>query len=199
MESQLQNPDFRNNPENIHRCIWDSQCKYFFFYCWDTNSINILSCPSNDFISVWEILIAWLSDSVRECFFFTGEHYHASFQHQQTTVQIWILMMQCFIWILGLFIQCYGVVDEPNFCQSFVPVLHTSGQIILKCLSKQVLCSSRVIWAVSLKDVFRRKWCSAKPRHHFAYQWLDNVKMNKYAKFYPKFTMWLKSKSEHFH
>ena len=28
----------------------------------------------------------------------------------------------------------------------------------------------------------RPKWCSAKPRHRFAYQWLDNVKINKYAK-----------------
>ena len=26
---------------------------------------------------------------------------------------------------------------------------------------------------------------SAKPRHHFAYKWLDNIKINKYAKFDP--------------
>ena len=40
---------------------------------------------------------------------------------------------------------------------------------------------------------------SAKPRHRLAYQWLDNVKMYKYAKFDSNIrTMWFKS-YEHFH
>ena len=32
---------------------------------------------------------------------------------------------------------------------------------------------------------FLRFKCYQQPRHHFAYQWLDNVKINKYAKFDP--------------
>ena len=34
------------------------------------------------------------------------------------------------------------------------------------------------LWAFSLKDLYRPKWCSAEPCHHFAYQWLDNFKIN---------------------
>ena len=30
-----------------------------------------------------------------------------------------------------------------------------------------------------LKDLDRPKWCSAKLRHRFAYQWLDKVKIKK--------------------
>ena len=41
-------------------------------------------------------------------------------------------------------------------------------------------------------DLDRPDWCSAKPRHRFAYQCLDNVKMYKYA-----YTMRFKS-YEHF-
>ena len=29
------------------------------------------------------------------------------------------------------------------------------------------------------------QWCSAKPRRRFGYQWLDNVTINKYAKYDP--------------
>ena len=32
-------------------------------------------------------------------------------------------------------------------------------------------------------DSFLRFNFSQQPRHHFSYQWLDNVKINKYAKF----------------
>ena len=34
----------------------------------------------------------------------------------------------------------------------------------------------------SLKDLDQSDRCSAKSRHRFAYQWLDNVKMYKKAK-----------------
>ena len=34
------------------------------------------------------------------------------------------------------------------------------------------------LWAFSLKDLDWPKCCSANPRHHFAYQWLDNIKIN---------------------
>ena len=47
-----------------------------------------------------------------------------------------------------------------------------------------IRCGSRIM-NIFTKFLDRPKFCSAKPRHHFAYQWLDNVEMNKYAKFYP--------------
>ena len=31
--------------------------------------------------------------------------------------------------------------------------------------------------SISLKGIGQLKWCMAKPRHPFAYQWLDNVKI----------------------
>ena len=43
----------------------------------------------------------------------------------------------------------------------------------------------QVLLAFSLKDLNLPKWFSIKPRHFFAYQWLDNVRINKYAKFDP--------------
>ena len=40
-------------------------------------------------------------------------------------------------------------------------------------------------WAFSLKYLDRPKLMLGKPRHRFAYKWLDNIKINKYAKFDP--------------
>ena len=45
-----------------------------------------------------------------------------------------------------------------------------------------IWCCARVI-SILLKYLDWQKWCSSKPCHHFAYQWLDNVKINKYPKF----------------
>ena len=33
----------------------------------------------------------------------------------------------------------------------------------------------------SYEHLDRPNWCSTKPLHHFAYRWLDNVRINKYA------------------
>ena len=67
----------------------------------------------------------------------------------------------------------------------------------LKCISMQYLIkiyrAVQELWAFSLKDLDRLKWCSAKPHRRFAYQWLNNVKINKYAKFDPNITIWFKS------
>ena len=39
--------------------------------------------------------------------------------------------------------------------------------------------------AISLKDLDLQKRCLINPSHGFVYQWLDNVKINRYAKFDP--------------
>ena len=44
---------------------------------------------------------------------------------------------------------------------------------------------------------FLRFEFSQQPLHHFAHQWLDNVKINTYAKFDPNITCG--SRYEHFH
>ena len=43
---------------------------------------------------------------------------------------------------------------------------------------RQIFCSR----VMSIFTFDRPKWYSVKPRHRFAYQWLDNLKINKYAK-----------------
>ena len=72
---------------------------------------------------------------------------------------------------------------------SLITTLHTCVSIMLKCISMQNLIKTynavQELWAFSLKDLNWPKWCSAKPRHPFAYQWLDNIRINKYAKFAP--------------
>ena len=57
------------------------------------------------------------------------------------------------------------------FRQSFVHVMHTCGQTMLKCISKEKYDQN-----IACKF-------SNQPHQSFAYQWLDNVKINKYAKF----------------
>ena len=71
--------------------------------------------------------------------------------------------------------------------QSHATVLHTSVSKILKCLQNiiKIYCAVQELRAFSLKYRDRPNWCSAKPHHHFAYQWLENVKIDKYAKFDP--------------
>ena len=60
--------------------------------------------------------------------------------------------------------------------QSLVTVLHSSVSTMLKFISIQNLIKIyglvQEYWAFSLKDLDQPKRCSAKPRHHFAYQWL---------------------------
>ena len=71
--------------------------------------------------------------------------------------------------------------------QSYVTVLHTSFSTILKCISMynliKIYDAAEELWAFSLKYLDWPKRCSAKPRHRFAYQRLDNVKIDIYAKF----------------
>ena len=70
--------------------------------------------------------------------------------------------------------------------QSLVTVLHGNGWTILKYISiqnfKQIYHGVQELWAFSLQELDRPKWCSAKPRHRFAWQWMDNVKVH-YTKF----------------
>ena len=60
---------------------------------------------------------------------------------------------------------------------------------MLKCLSMQIWLkiyyAVQELWTFSLKYLNQLKCCLAKPCHHFEYQWLDNVNINKYAKFDP--------------
>ena len=35
----------------------------------------------------------------------------------------------------------------------------------------------------NMHNPWHAKWCSAKPRHRFALQWLDNVKVHKFTKY----------------
>ena len=75
--------------------------------------------------------------------------------------------------------------NDPR--QSLVTVLHGSGWTMLKYISiqnlKWIYHGVQELWAFSLKELDRPKWCSTKPRHRFAWQWLDNVKIHKYTKF----------------
>ena len=71
---------------------------------------------------------------------------------------------------------------------------------MLKCISMQNLINLYLavqdLGAILLKDLDWPKCCLVIPRHRFAYQRLDNVKMNmmnKYAKFVSMYTMWFKS------
>ena len=48
---------------------------------------------------------------------------------------------------------------------------------------KQIYQAVQELWAFSIKELDRPNWCSVKPRHCFAYQWLGNVKLHKYTKF----------------
>ena len=88
----------------------------------------------------------------------------------------------CTIW----FKSC-GPLDwcsaNPSHCS------YNSVSTMLNCTSKKVVCKiwsniPRGQWVFSLKSL-RSKWCSAKPRRRFAYQLLDNIKINKHARFYP--------------
>ena len=54
------------------------------------------------------------------------------------------------------------------------------------------------IWAFSRKELDRPKWCSAKPHHRFAWQWLDNIKVHKYIPFAYENTTGFKI-YDHFH
>ena len=66
------------------------------------------------------------------------------------------------------------------FRQSFVLVLQTSGQTMLKFITKQNMIKIyHVVQGLSaflLTDHDKPKWCSAKPCHRFAYQCLGNAK-----------------------
>ena len=54
----------------------------------------------------------------------------------------------------------------------------------------QYLIKKNIPFGLRLMSIYTKrprlaKMMLANPRHHFAYQWLDNIKINKYAKFDP--------------
>ena len=61
-----------------------------------------------------------------------------------------------------------AIIVWSNFWQSFVLGLHTSGQKILKCISKhfwiKIYHVLQELWAFSLTDHDPPDWCSAKLR-----------------------------------
>ena len=73
--------------------------------------------------------------------------------------------------------------------QTLIPGLNTSVSTMLKCISMQhsvkIYGVVHNLWTFSLKYLDWPKWCSANSRDHYAYQWLDNVKINKFAKYDP--------------
>ena len=84
---------------------------------------------------------------------------------------------------LGQFqIQLRGV--GRIFRQNFVWFCKPVARQLLKCISKQNLIKLyfvvQELLAFSVTDHDRPDWCSAKPRHRFAYQCQGNVKMYKF-------------------
>ena len=63
-------------------------------------------------------------------------------------------------------------------------------------LAHNIPCGSRAM-SILLKDLDGPKWCLEKPCNRFAYQWLDNVKINKHEAIWSKYTVRFKS-YEHF-
>ena len=73
---------------------------------------------------------------------------------------------------------------DPWICSQTHNCSHADTLPIALRGPANIPCGSRVM-TISLKDLDRPKWCSSYPCHRFAYQWLDNIKINKYAKFDP--------------
>ena len=72
-----------------------------------------------------------------------------------------------------------GMCGSNDARQSLVTVLHGSGLKMLKYISiqnlKWIYHGVQELWSFSLKELDRPKWCSTKPCHRFAWQWLDNI------------------------
>ena len=87
--------------------------------------------------------------------------------------------------------ELWALYQKSSTCQnnarwSLVTFFLSSGWTMLKYISKQNL--NKMYHAVqefrtfSLKELNWPEWCSVKTHHHFANQWLDNVKIHKYFK-----------------
>ena len=101
--------------------------------------------------------------------------------------KLWTLLLTDHNWLM--------LLSKPSSSKKAVTI--TSGKIMLICICIQnviKICHVVQEWWAFSQSANRRmygwadgrlKWCSAKPRHHFAYQYLDNVKIDKYAIFNP--------------